>query len=244
LKSSCIFIHLNTIFKIMATKTVANATAAPAAAAGGGAQILQSIQTLTAAVAELKTVLAEHSVLLKKLDAGQTNLGTIHTSMEHKLTALDVSVKAVSTGVKRQPKAPAAPGDAAATGGDAAAPAATAPAGEKFASNTQVWLSNLFKADAAAVKAKYFSEAQLTTLADRLAASDDYKKNDADVAAAKTDAQRLKAQNSKLATEFRTLWAIAKEDKALEKNLQNEWRAAKSEFEKQNRTPASKDASS
>jgi hypothetical protein len=219
----------------MATKTT---PAAPvnAPAAGSGAQILQNVQTLNNTVNELKVTLAS---LTKLVESGFVNTGTALTSLDHRLSGLDVSFKAYNANTKRQPKT-AAPSDEAAV--PAANPASTSPAGEKFASNSQVWLGATYKTDAAGVKAKYFSESQLTTFAEQLAANADYQKLDADIAAASTATAKDKLRAAKVTIESKTLHQIAKADPALVKKLQDDWRAAKSEFEQQNRTPASKDA--
>lgn len=223
----------------MASKPTTTAAAA-AAPAQGGAQILQSMQTLTAVINELKALVVGLADTNKRMESTLANLGVTTTSIEHRVTALDVSVKAVGSGVKRPVKAATTPtesGDATA----AATATATSVSGEKFASTTQVWLSSAFKVDANAVKAKYFSEAQQTSLAEKLAADAAYQKFDGDIAAAKTEVAKDKLRLSKLATEFKTLWAIAKDDTALAKKLQDDWRAAKSEFERKKQTPANKD---
>ena len=221
-----------------ATATPA-ATAAPASA-GSGAQIVQQLQTLNTKADDISVIKAKVDENTKLL----TNLIAAFTSIEHKITTLDVSVKAVNAGTKRQPKAPTTGADEAAPAADgtASTTAATSPSGEKFASNTLTWLGNMFKADAAGVKAKYFSEAQLTTLAEQLAADPAYQKFDTDIAAAKTDKAKDDLRYKKAAAEFRKLWAIGKDDAALSKKLQDDWRDAKSKYEQNNRTPAKPDA--
>ena len=220
----------------MATKPAAAPATAPAAAPGG-AQILQNLQTLNTKVDAIDVKLNRLEELFKLL----TNLGAAVTSMEHKITTLDVSVKAVNAGTKRQPKAPTE-GAAAPDGAAPTTAAASSPSGEKFASNTLTWLGNMFKADAAGVKAKYFSEAQLTSLTEQLTADAAYQKFDTDIAAAKTDKAKDDLRYKKAAAEFRKLWAIGKDDAALSKKLQDDWRDAKSKYEQNNRTPAKADA--
>lgn len=219
-----------------ATTTTA-ATTAPPANAAGGAQILQNLQTLNTKVDTMDVKLAKLEELLKLF----TNMSAAMTSIEHKITTLDVSVKAVNAGTKRQPKAPAE-GGAVPDGATTTTVAASSPSGEKFASNTLTWLGNLFKADAAGVKAKYFSEAQLTSLSEQLTADAAYQKFDTDIAAAKTDKAKDDIRYKKAAAEFRMLWAIGKADAALTKKLQDDWRDAKSKYEQNNRTPAKADA--
>jgi hypothetical protein len=223
----------------MATKPATTPATAPAAApasAGSGAQIMQHLQTLNTKLDDISVIKAKLEELTKLL----ANLGAAVTNMEHKITTLDVSVKAVNAGVKRAPKAPA--DGTTTTNADGAAPAATSPTGEKFASNTLTWLGGLFKADAVGVKTKYFSETQLSTLAEQLTADAAYQKFDTDIAAAKTDKAKDDLRYKKAAAEFRKLWAIGKEDAALMKQLQDDWRDAKSKYEQNNRTPAKPDA--
>ena len=226
--------------QIMATKSAATTPAVATSAttpAAGGAQILQSLQTQNAKLDELLALAKKHS----ELEGQLKNLGAAVTSMEHKLTTLDVSVKAVNAGTKRAPKAPAAEGgDATAT--PAATTTSTAPSGEKFPSNTLTWLGNAFKMDAAGIKAKYFSEEQQTTVNTKLTADAAYQKFDADIAAAKTDKAKDDLRYKKAAAEFRAYWEESKKDAALCKKLQDEWREAKSKFEQSNRTPAKLDS--
>ena len=217
----------------MATKTTPITPVPVATPGAGGAQIYQLVQSLMNKFDELAISVKASD---KIFESGFVNVNAALASVDHRIAGFDVGLKALSAGAKRQPKVSVDAGDVVAT-----VPATTSPAGDKFASNSQVWIGGMYKNDSAGVKAKYFSEAQLTTFNEKLAASAEYQKYDLDITSAKTDIAKDKLRNSKITFEFKIIIAVAKEDAALVKKLQDDWRAAKSEFEQQSRTPVVKD---
>ena len=199
-------------------------------AAQGGAQIAQMVQTLTKQVEDLTAAMAKLSTDFAE---GQKNtVGTL-TSIEHRLSTLDVSCKAAAAS-KRAPKSVVVAGEAV----DAPA-TAVGVAGEKFPSNSQIWLGNKYKRNPVEVKAKYFSDEQVAEANTTLAADKTYTELKPDDA--KTQVEKDKLTSSKLIKEIRILWDVAKKDAALVKTIKDEWAREKSEFDAKNRTPAKRD---
>jgi len=143
---------------------------------------------------------------------------------------VNTAIKA-SGAQKRAPKAPA-------SGDGTAAAASTVPAGEKFPSTSYAWFGNNYKRDPVGSAAKYFVDAQVKAMRDKLATNESYTK--LNVSSGTPEAQE-KAKEARLVLEAKELIAIVRNDAAIAAKIKEDWTQAKSDWDKKSRTAAPKD---
>jgi hypothetical protein len=214
---------------IMAAKNTT--TPAPAAEKGSGAaQIMQNLTTILSIVEELKKNSVATTEGLKAIAASQVKL-------ENEVSNMRTEVKS-SAAQKRAPKPPA--GENGGANGSSTSATSTVPSGEKYPSTSFIWFGLNYKRDPEGTAAKYVTEAHVKEVRDKLASDENYKKHDVNSGTAEA---REKAKQERLTMEAKSLInEVIKKDNAIVEKLKADWTQGKSDFEKRNRTGATKDA--
>lgn len=216
--------------KMAAKNTTAAASAAGAEKGAGAAQIMQNLISIKTTQDDV--LVKEHGQVLKNILEAIKALAASQIKLEGEMSNVSTAVKAAGA-QKRAPKAPVT-GDGATTG----AVVSTVPAGEKFPSTSYAWFGNNYKRDPAGSAAKYFVDAQVKAMRDKLATNDTYNK--LNVSTGTPEAQE-KAKEGRLVLEAKELIAIVRNDTAIAAKIKEDWTQAKSDWEKKSRTAAPKD---
>lgn len=212
-------------------------TAAPAS---GAAQITQRLDVQEERLNELKkTIESLVELTTKKFD----ELSDVNKNMALSLHNMELAVNTLNAKSAAQAKRPPKPatGEKTEKTADAStANATTTPTGATFPSNSRVWLSSVYYTDQDVVK-KYLNAEQIKEAQTLLSTSETYAKHKTiDPSTGKTDISKAtllkQKQNLEVGAYLEVIKKYNKNDE-----VQSNWRAAKSEYENNSRTPAKKD---